>query len=136
MVTANGGTSVYGRSPANPGLSASGLQNGETVSVLTGLENAFGIAPTSGVGGDPYRLYVTGTLSNANYSISARNAGSWIITPAPLMVTADAQSKMFTDMDPALTFRITVGDRPEPTIRVELTKPSGSAAQFAVVNGM
>jgi putative heme-binding domain-containing protein len=35
-----------------------------------------------------------------------------------------------------LTFRIRVGDRPEPTIRVELTKPVGSAAQFTVVNGM
>jgi len=35
-----------------------------------------------------------------------------------------------------LTFRVTVGDRSEPTIRVELTKPSGSAAQFTVVNGM
>jgi putative heme-binding domain-containing protein len=36
----------------------------------------------------------------------------------------------------ALTFRIVVGDRPEPIIRVELTKPSGSPAQFSVVNGM
>jgi hypothetical protein len=35
-----------------------------------------------------------------------------------------------------LTFRITVGDRPEPTLRVELTKPPGSSAQFTVVNGM
>jgi hypothetical protein len=35
-----------------------------------------------------------------------------------------------------ITFRITVGDRPEPTIRVELTKPAGSGAQFTVVNGM
>jgi putative heme-binding domain-containing protein len=35
-----------------------------------------------------------------------------------------------------LTFRVAVGDRSEPTIRVELTKPAGSAAQFTVVNGM
>jgi putative heme-binding domain-containing protein len=35
-----------------------------------------------------------------------------------------------------LTFRIAVGDRSEPTIRVELTKSSGSSAQFTVVGGM
>lgn len=36
----------------------------------------------------------------------------------------------------SLTFRITISDRPDPTIKVELTKPSGSTAQFSVVNGM
>jgi putative heme-binding domain-containing protein len=35
-----------------------------------------------------------------------------------------------------LTFRVAVTDRAAPTIRVELTKPSGSSAQFAVDNGM
>ena len=36
----------------------------------------------------------------------------------------------------SLTFRVQVTDRPDPTIKVELTKPSGSAAQFTVINGM
>lgn len=35
-----------------------------------------------------------------------------------------------------LSFRIAITDRPDPTLKVELTKPSGSAAQFSVVNGM
>lgn len=35
-----------------------------------------------------------------------------------------------------LTFRVQVGDRPDPSIKVELSKPSGSTAQFSVVNGM
>jgi hypothetical protein len=79
-VTALGGTSVYGASPTNPGLSASGLQNGESVSVLSGLTNSFGITSTSGVGSSPYTLSVIGTLGNANYNITARNSGSWIVT--------------------------------------------------------
>jgi hypothetical protein len=41
-VTAQSGTSTYGGSPANPGLTATGLQNGEGLDVLTGLS---GIAP-------------------------------------------------------------------------------------------
>jgi putative heme-binding domain-containing protein len=35
-----------------------------------------------------------------------------------------------------LTLRVNVGTRGEPEVKVELTKPEGSAAQFVVVNGM
>ena len=35
-----------------------------------------------------------------------------------------------------LTFRVQVGSQPEPTLKVELTKPAGSTAQFVVINGM
>jgi len=62
MKTALSGSSTYGLSPANPGLSATGLQNGETVSVLTGLSNSFGITGTSGVASSPYALTVAGAL--------------------------------------------------------------------------
>ena len=87
-VTALGGTSVYGSSPANPGLSATGLQNGQSVSVLTGLSNSFGITAASGVGASPYTLNVAGTLTNPNYSVSSTNTGTWTVTPAPITVTA------------------------------------------------
>ncbi len=36
----------------------------------------------------------------------------------------------------SLTFRVTITDRPDPTIKVEFSKPSGSSAQFSVVSGM
>jgi filamentous hemagglutinin family protein len=109
VVTANGGTSVYGSSPLNPGLSAIGLQNGQGIEVLTGLVNSFGITGRTGVAGNPYLLDVAGTLTNPNYAISARNSGVWIVTAAPLTVTADPQSKMFAELDPALTYRLTGG---------------------------
>jgi len=105
-VTALGGTSVYGSSPANPGLSATGLQNGESVGVLTGLSNSFGITGTTGVVGSPYTLNVAGKLGNQNYAVTALNSGVWIVTPRPLTVTADAQSRGFGDPNPTLTYLI------------------------------
>lgn len=36
----------------------------------------------------------------------------------------------------SLTFRVVVGDRPDASIKVEFVKPTGSGAQFSVVNGM
>ena len=35
-----------------------------------------------------------------------------------------------------LTFRVAVTARPDPELKVELSKPAGSSAQFVVVNGM
>jgi len=94
-VTALGGSSVYGSSPANPGLAASGLQNGETVAVLGGLSNSFGINATSGVASGPYTLTVAGTPTNANYTIVARNSGIWSVTPADVTVTALGGSSVY-----------------------------------------
>ncbi len=85
-VTALGGSSTYGSSPANPGLSATGLQNGQNASVLTGLSNSFGINNTSNAG--TYTVNVAGTLTNANYAVSSTHSGSWTIDPAPVSVTA------------------------------------------------
>ena len=77
-VTALGGSSAFGSSPANPGLSAVGLQNGESVSVLTGLGNSFGITSSTGAGS--YTLAVTGALSNSNYTIATTQTGTWTVT--------------------------------------------------------
>jgi filamentous hemagglutinin family protein len=85
-VTALGGASTYGSSPANPGLSATGLQNGQAVGVLTGLSNSFGIANTSNAGS--YTLSVAGSLTNANYTLASTSSGSWTVNPASVSVTA------------------------------------------------
>ncbi|WP_163969075.1 hypothetical protein, partial [Raoultella planticola] len=83
----------------NPGLSATGLQNGEGVDVLTGLINSFGITQVSGVVGSPYHLSVLGMLTNPNYLVTARNVGIWSVTPASITVTADAQSRLLSESD-------------------------------------
>ncbi len=89
-VTALGGSSTYGASPVNPGLSAIGLQNGQNVSVLTGLSNSFGITNASNAGS--YTLSVAGSLANSNYIIAASNTGTWTVNPAPVSVTANGGS--------------------------------------------
>jgi len=80
-VTANGGSSTYGESPANPGFFATGLVNGEKENVLTDLRNSFGITATTFPGS--YELTVAGILSNPNYALSENNAGIWIVNKLP-----------------------------------------------------
>jgi filamentous hemagglutinin family protein len=92
-VTALGGSSTYGGSPADPGLSATGLQNGQTVSVLTGLNNSFGIDNTTGAGS--YTLSVAGTLSNPNYTVAGTNTGTWIVNPKALTIDVSSLSKTY-----------------------------------------
>jgi uncharacterized repeat protein (TIGR02543 family) len=92
-VTANGGSSIYGGSPVNPGLSADGLVNGETESVLTGLSNSFDITPTSAAG--VYALTVAGRLENGNYTISGTVDGAWIVNTKGIIVTANGGSSIY-----------------------------------------
>ena len=85
-VTALGGSSIYGSSPSNPGLSATGLQNGENVSVLTGLSNSFGIINTTNAGS--YMMNVVGSLTNSNYVVNNLVSQTWSVNPASITVTA------------------------------------------------
>jgi hypothetical protein len=83
VVTANGGSSTYGSSPSSPGLSASGLRNGQAVGVLSGLSNSFGInASTAPV---RFTLTVSGALNNPNYVVAGINPGSWVVAGQPLV---------------------------------------------------
>jgi len=94
-VTAIGGTSVYGDSPANPGLSATNLASFDTVAALTGLSNTFGIDSTTTVAA--YTLSVAGTLTNSNYQVTSTHTGTWGVTKKALSVTANPVSKTFGD---------------------------------------
>ena len=91
VVTALGGTSVYGASPVNPGLSASGLQNGQDINALTGLSNSFGITRFTSAGS--HTVSVAGALTNTNYIVQSTVDGSWTVNRASLTVTADNASK-------------------------------------------
>ncbi|HRQ87362.1 MAG TPA: MBG domain-containing protein, partial [Bacteroidia bacterium] len=84
-VTANGGSSVYGQSPANPGLSADNLAHFDSIADLTGLYNSFGITSTTGAG--VYTLNVLGTLTNPNYDVIGRVPGIWTVGQAALTIT-------------------------------------------------
>ena len=100
-VTALGGSSTYGSSPSNPGLSAIGLQNGQSAAVLTGLSNSFGITNLTNAGS--YTLSVAGMLANPNYTVSSANAGTWAVNPATLLYVATPASTTAGDPIPTLT---------------------------------
>jgi len=94
-VTALGGTSTYGDSPANPGLSANGLVNGQDTSVLTGLSNSFGISNLSNAA--TYALTVNGALGNANYVVQSTAGSNWVVDPKAISVTALGGTSTYGD---------------------------------------
>ena len=95
-VTADAQSRLYGA--ANPALTyiSSGLLNGDTLS--GGLATL--ATTTSNVG--TYGI-TQGSLANSNYAISYTGA-NLSVTAAPLAVTADAQSRLYSAANPALTY--------------------------------
>jgi len=105
-VKANGGSSEYGDNPANPGLTATGLVNGETESVLTGLSNSFGIDNTTPMG--IYELQVVGTPTNLNYNITSYDTGIWIVHERQLTIKAKEETIYYGQI-PVLEYDILSG---------------------------
>jgi hypothetical protein len=106
-VTANNQTKVYGNTFIFAGteFTPTGLQNGETIGSVT-LTSA-GAAATATVPGGPYAITPSaatgGTFNPANYVVAYAD-GSMTVTPRPLAVTADNQTKVYGTADPALTY--------------------------------
>ncbi len=107
VTAAPGQTKVYGN--ADPGaftytsVPAPGtvLPNGSTVSFTGALTR---------VAGENIGAYAIqqGTLANSNYTITFIS-GNFTITPRLVTVTANAQTKIYGNADPVLTYQITSG---------------------------
>ena len=103
---------IYGN--ANPALtgsvSAIGLVNGEALAnVTTGSANFTTKATTvSNVGS--FAVTGAGLTTNGNYAASvvqgAGNANALAITPRPITVTATAQSRVYGNANPVLTYTV------------------------------
>jgi filamentous hemagglutinin family protein len=92
-VTANSGTTVYnGQAQSVSGFTASGLVNGETVAVLTGVSTSGG----SGTNAGTYTHTPSGSATN--YNLNFVN-GTLTIDKAPLTVTANNDAKFLTQAD-------------------------------------
>ncbi|HKU96827.1 MAG TPA: MBG domain-containing protein, partial [Vineibacter sp.] len=130
-VVANSQTKIYGDVDPALTFAASGFRFSDTaVGVLTG-----GLSRAAGetVAGGPYAI-TKGTLAaNANYSIvyTSANLG---ITPAPLTVGANGQTKIYGDADPALTF-IANGFKFSDTLGTVLTGGLSRTAGETVAGG-
>ena len=103
-VTADDQSKVYGA--ADPVLTATftGLQNGETPSVVTGLSLFAPTGAAATVTGSPHPITASGA-SAANYTISYVD-GLLTVTPRPISIAADPQTKVYGQPDPALTYGI------------------------------
>ena len=99
-ITAEGKTKVYGT--ANPELtvSYSGFVGGDTSAVVSDLSVVTLADTTTPVGTSA--ITPSGATAT-NYSISFV-PGVLTITPAPLTITADVQTKVYGEIDPELTY--------------------------------
>ena len=101
-VSASDASRQYGH--ANPAFTASysGFVNGDGPSALTGTLSCSTTATASSpVSGGPYLIVCSGLNSN-NYTIGYL-PGTLTISPAPLTITADNQSRPYGQPNPALT---------------------------------
>jgi filamentous hemagglutinin family protein len=102
-VTANNQIKVYGN--ADPALTFTvgpmGLAGGDTnASVFSGaLTRALG----ENVIGSPYVISQGSLVANTDYMVTGFSNGALIITPAPLIVTADDKLRLVNTPNPALT---------------------------------
>src|SRR5262249_41179483 len=102
----NNQSKVYGAALPTLTVTYTGLVNGDTPTTFSTSPNT---APTvtttataaSHVAGSPYAITASGA-ADAAYRISYV-AGSLTITPAPLIITANNQTKVYGQANPALT---------------------------------
>jgi 6-phosphogluconolactonase (cycloisomerase 2 family) len=102
-------SNVYGSPiPATLGFAYSGFVNGDTSAVVTGTPVCTvpaTVTVTSPVGSYPITCAIAG-LTATNYTFAAV-PGTFTITPAPLTITADNQTRAFGAPDPVFTGTIT-----------------------------
>ncbi|WP_332913919.1 MBG domain-containing protein [Algoriphagus boritolerans] len=98
-ITADDKQKIYGE--ANPPLTFSyaGFVNGDTE---VAVEPSITTSATSSSNVGTYEITLTGG-SDPNYAITRVN-GTLSVTPASLTITADDQSKIYGEANPALTF--------------------------------
>ncbi|TAN50020.1 MAG: hypothetical protein EPN21_09975, partial [Methylococcaceae bacterium] len=96
-ITANAHSKVYGMDDPALTYSAAGFVGGETTALLSGS-----LSRAAGENAGHYAIGL-GTLGSRNYRIAYQGA-DLTITPASLSVIANAQSKVYGDADPALSY--------------------------------
>jgi hypothetical protein len=104
-VTASNGSKVYGGTPPTITATITGFVNNETAAVLSAQPVCTANAvPSPNAGTYTNRTSCSGG-SAANYTFSFVK-GTLTVTPAPLTVSADNQSRFFGQPNPALTFTV------------------------------
>jgi Ca2+-binding RTX toxin-like protein len=135
-VKADPQTKVYGQSDPALTYQAGGFQfSDNAASVLTG-----GLARRAGesVAGGPYAIGQGALAANGNYTI-AFTGSALTITPAPLTVKADPQTKVYGQPDPALTYQASgfqFSDTAATVLSGGLTRAAGkNVGDYAIAQG-
>ena len=133
-ITANNQTKVYGAAP--PALTASyaGFVNGDTpASLATRPKLSTTATAASHVAGNPYTITAAGA-TDPDYTISYL-PGALTVTPAPLTITANNQTKVYGAALPPLTASyagLVNGDTPVSlTVQPTLTTTATAASHVA-----
>ena len=100
MITANSATRVYGQQNPAFTVTYAGLINGDLPSSLGGSLH-FSTAATASSPVNTYSV-VPGGLTSLNYAITFAG-GKLVVTPAPLTITANNQSRVYGQPNPPLT---------------------------------
>ncbi len=153
-VTANPQTKVYGHDDPDFTVTATGLVDttvdGVTIDDTAATALTGHLARTSGetVSGGPYAI-TQGTLAaDSNYTITF-NGSTLTITPAPLTVTVNPQTKVYGTADPTLTDTatgfvdttvdgVTIDDSAATALTGQLARTSGetvSGGPYAITEG-
>ena len=133
-VTANAQSEVYG--DVNPALTytvgGSGLVNGES------LSGTLATSATAATGVGSYGIAQGSVAASGNYTLTYA-AANLSITARPLTVTADAQSRVYGDVNPALTYTIggsglVNGDSLSGTLATSATAATG-VGSYGIAQG-
>jgi RHS repeat-associated protein len=127
-LTAENKSKTYGAADPTLTYTATGLRNGDSQSVISGvtLSTATSAAATAG----SHTITATGGTA-ANYTITDVN-GTLTVSQAPLTITADNKSKIYGATDPVLTYTpsgtLYYGDTSASISGVSLSTTTGAAA--------
>jgi filamentous hemagglutinin family protein len=106
-ITASNFEKTFGQIPILTAFTSVGLVNGEIIGSVT--ETSLGVLAKAGVAAGPYALQasqpVGGTFIASNYSINYRN-GLLKVKPAPMLVTAANDTKLFGRSDEITAFTV------------------------------
>ncbi|MDM1366749.1 T9SS type A sorting domain-containing protein, partial [Myroides marinus] len=133
-VTADVQSKVYGS--ADPALTykVTGLVNAEKESaVLSG-----NLSRDKGENVGSYLINQVTLIANGNYTMTFTGS-NLTITPAPLTVTADAKTKVYGSVDPALTYKVTGlmdAEKESDVLSGSLTRIAGeSVGNYEILKG-
>src|SRR5205823_173335 len=125
-ITADNQSMVYGSTVPALTASYSGLVNNDTSASFT-TPPALATTATSGshVAGGPYAITAAGAV-DPDYAINYAD-GNLMVTPAPLTISAAAQSKIFGQSDPTLSYQVNGLQSTDTATSVVSGMPSRSA---------